>query len=106
MRSTASALAALAVAATTLLTGCNAEDRLGLRLDWSVSEGGPQPPNAPFLIGAIPRCREGRGTSPITVDDVRTLDGDLEVTGFAIRDNPFEANGTMIGDATARWQTT
>jgi hypothetical protein len=102
VRSAVFGAAALALAAAALLADCGAtEDQLGIKLDGSVSESGRTTKTGSGIPHrkhpAVPR--RGRHLS-VTVDAVRTLDGDLQVTGFAIRDNRFETNGTMIGNAT------
>ncbi|GAB3243388.1 hypothetical protein [Nocardioides dilutus] len=55
------------------------------------------PANSPFLVGSMPVCPEG---GPVTVTGISTYGGDdIEVTGYALRRNPFLTQEMMLGEA-------
>jgi hypothetical protein len=52
-----------------------------------------------WLIGSMVVCLDRAGSVTVTVTGVTAYGGDVAVTGFALRPNPFPAGGQMLGSA-------
>ena len=52
--------------------------------------------NSPWLLGSIPICP--KGAAPVVVTAVKA-EGDLRVSGFTVRKNPYLSGQTMLADA-------
>lgn len=97
-------IAALAAALALLLVACNdgevgGELRIGGsgKLNEGVALTFKVPAHNTFLVGSMPVCPDG---GPVTVTGVSTYGGDdIEVTGYALRRNPFLTQEMMLGEA-------
>ena len=96
--------AALVAALALLLVACNdgeggGELRIGGsgKLNEGVALTFTVPAHNTFVVGSMPVCPDG---GPVTVTGVSTYGGDdIEVTGYALRRNPFLTQENMIGEA-------
>lgn len=88
-----------------LLVSCNGEEEgrgvLSIGASGHLNEGVALtfevPANSPFLVGSMPVCPKG---GQVTVTGVSTYGGDdIEVTGYALRRNPFLTEQPMLGEA-------
>lgn len=90
-----------AAALTLLCAGCGLGDAHNLEIGGGpindVSQTIHSTAHQPHLVGAMPICPQKGTTARVTT--VGPLNGDLRVTGFAVRRNPFLSGGEMIGDA-------
>jgi len=86
-----------------LLVGCDqgGASRLVIsgdgELNEGVSAGIRMKPGERFLMGMMPVCPTGPG---VEVTSVETT-GDVEVTGFDLRENPFVHGAEMVGSVRA-----
>jgi hypothetical protein len=97
--------AALVSAFTLLLVACSDGENGGgaLRISGSgklndgVALAFEVPAHSTFVVGSMPVCPDG---GPVTVTGVSTYGGDdIEVTGYALRRNPFLTQEMMLGEA-------
>jgi hypothetical protein len=66
-------------------------------LNEGVALGFKVPAHGTFVVGSMPVCPDG---GPVTVTGVSTYGGDdIEVTGYALRRNPFLVEEMMLGEA-------
>ncbi len=95
----------LALSAVLLLAGCAGSDdpgsdgpRLRMAADGDSGFGLGIPgagANEPWVIQGLIVCLDGEGTAEL--QEIRTVDSDLEVTDFALRDNPLWPGGDTFG---------